>query len=72
MTAICTACQQPVNRGDAVIRTNLHTQLVFHPHCFTVVRALAGVPAVQDADVPVGGTLGERLARVYAEHEARA
>jgi hypothetical protein len=69
-TTTCAAnCRQPLNRGEAVIRTNLHEQLAFHPHCFTVIRALSGVPAVVDVDCRVGGTLGERLARVYAEHE---
>jgi hypothetical protein len=70
MNRICTACHQPIPVGGATLRGNGHEQAAFHPHCFTVVRALSGVPAVVDAAVPVGGTLGERLARVYAEHEA--
>jgi hypothetical protein len=71
MQTTCAAnCHQPLNRGEAVIRTNLHEQLAFHSACFTVVRALSGLPAVHDAACPVGGTLGERLARVYAEHGA--
>lgn len=60
----CHTCHQPVRRGDAVIRSDGHTQYGFHPACYTIHRAIKDVVASEVEAEMVGGTLTERLARV--------
>jgi hypothetical protein len=72
-TVKCQDCPATMTRGHAHVRSVSLEQVFYCPACWSFREQVAGlVRSVSDADVRVGGTLGERLARVYAEHEASA
>lgn len=59
---VCDECDQPVPRGEAVVRGTLHGQSAWHLACWVIrclrVELAEHVPAQR---TEVGGTLTERL-----------
>jgi len=49
-TLTCTECREPVNYGEAVMRSRLFEQVAFHRECFDRIRV--DVPVIPEQRQP--------------------